>query len=139
MNVLAFSGGKDSTALALRMHELGEDFELLFTPTGRELPDLDAHLDAVAGMVEKTIIRPDNRSLAEWIAFYNALPNHRQRWCTRQIKIEPCIAFLKKNPGSTLIVGLRADEQEREGLYGPYAHYRYPMRDEWGWNVDDVW
>lgn len=38
--VVAFSGGKDSTALALRLHELGEAFSLLFTPTGNELPDV---------------------------------------------------------------------------------------------------
>ena len=36
MQVIAFSGGKDSTALALRMAEIGEDFVLFFTPTGRE-------------------------------------------------------------------------------------------------------
>jgi predicted PP-loop superfamily ATPase len=41
--VVAFSGGKDSTALALRLHELEEPFKLLFTPTGDELPELHAH------------------------------------------------------------------------------------------------
>lgn len=66
-----------------------------------------------------------------------ALPNWRQRWCTRMIKIAPCVAFLKAHPGSSLLVGLRADEEERVGLYGDYAHYRYPLR-EWGWKLADV-
>jgi hypothetical protein len=34
-------------------------------------------------------------------------------------------------------VGLRADEESREGLYGNYARYRFPLR-EWGWKLDDV-
>lgn len=135
--IVAFSGGKDSTAMALRLAELGESFTLLFTETGNEIPALHDH---IANVVERTgarLVRPPNKSLAEWIEFYNALPNWRMRWCTRQIKIEPCIAYLLRRPGSTLHVGLRADEEEREGLYGPYATYRYPLR-EWGWGVEDV-
>lgn len=135
--VVAFSGGKDSTALALRLHELGEDFRLLFTPTGDELPDLQAHIDDIVRRTGKELVLPENRSLDHWIQFYGALPNWRQRWCTRQIKIVPCIAYLKANPGSVLAVGLRADEEEREGLYGDFATYRYPLR-EWHWGIDEV-
>jgi hypothetical protein len=36
-----------------------------------------------------------------------------------------------------LCVGLRADEEDRKGLYGSYATYRYPLR-EWGWTIRDV-
>ncbi len=54
------------------------------------------------------------------------------------IKIQPCIAWLLQNPGCTLLVGLRADEEQRLGLYGDYATYRYPLR-EWGWGVAQVW
>ena len=137
MNVLAFSGGKDSTACAIRLAELGEDFSLLFTPTGNELPELTAHINSIVRLVGKPLITPPNRSLAEWITEFGALPNFRQRWCTRLIKIAPCIAWLKAHPGSTLMVGLRADEMERQGLYGDYATYRYPLR-EWGWGIKDV-
>lgn len=137
MNVVAFSGGKDSTALALRMHELREPFRLLFTPTGNELPDLAAHIRRVVEATGAELIRPANRGLAEWIDTFNALPNWRQRWCTRVIKIEPCVAWLKANSGSVLCVGLRADEEERVGLYGDFATYRYPLR-EWGWNKSQV-
>ncbi len=134
---LAFSGGKDSTACALRLAELGEDFTLLFTPTEDELPSLLAHIDAVVERIQRPIVFPPNRSLAHWIEFHEALPNFRMRWCTRQIKIEPCIAYLLRHPGSTLLVGLRADEESRIGLYGDYATYRYPLR-EWGWALTDV-
>jgi 3'-phosphoadenosine 5'-phosphosulfate sulfotransferase (PAPS reductase)/FAD synthetase len=50
MQILAFSGGKDSTALALVMADDGEDFDLFFTPTGRELPECLAHIALVARM-----------------------------------------------------------------------------------------
>jgi 3'-phosphoadenosine 5'-phosphosulfate sulfotransferase (PAPS reductase)/FAD synthetase len=135
--VVAFSGGKDSTAMVLRLAELGEDFQLLFTPTGNELPDLHEHLAKIVARVGKTLITPANQTLDELIRFHKALPNFRMRWCTRQIKIVPCIVWLKRNPGSTLAVGLRADEEHREGLYGSYATYRYPLR-EWGWKLADV-
>ena len=136
--IVAFSGGKDSTALALRLHELGEDFELLFTATGNELPDCLAHIDKIVAMTGKPLVRPENKPLEFYMEFFKALPNWRQRWCTRLIKIVPCIAYLNQHPGSTLTVGLRADEEHREGLYGDYAKYRYPLR-EWGWGVNDVW
>jgi len=135
--IVAFSGGKDSTAMALRLHELGESFALLFTPTGDELPELREHIARMVARIGCELIVPPNRSLYEWIATYRALPNFRMRWCTRQIKIEPCIAYLLAHPGSTLLVGLRADEEARLGLYGAYATYRYPLR-EWGWRMRDV-
>lgn len=127
--VVAFSGGKDSTAVALLLHERGEEFDLLFTPTGNELPELVGHMDRVVQRVGKRLIVPPNRSLADWIGHFDALPNNRQRWCTRLIKIEPCIAYLRQHPGTTLCVGLRADEPTREGLYGEHAIYRYPLRE----------
>lgn len=135
--ICGFSGGKDSTAMVLAMHEAGEDFELLFTPTGDELPDLRAHLDKVSSIIGKPIITPPGPNLPDLIHTMNALPNFRMRWCTRLIKIQPCVAYLKQHPGSVLCVGLRADEEERQGLYGEYATYRYPLR-EWGWDESAV-
>lgn len=138
MNVVAFSGGKDSTAMALGMVERGERIDvLLFTATGNELPEVLLHVARVAQLVGAPVVEPPHRSLHDWIGEYGALPNWRQRWCTRQIKIEPCIAYLQAHPGSTLLVGLRADEEARQGLYGEHATYRYPLR-EWGWGLDDV-
>lgn len=137
MQVVAFSGGKDSTALVLRLAELGEQFTCLFTPTGNELPELAAHMTRVLEMIQRPIVYPPNYTLEHWITFHNALPNWRQRWCTRQIKIRPCIDWLTLHPGHTLVVGLRADEDDREGLYGDYAIYRYPFR-EWGWKLEQV-
>lgn len=138
-NILAFSGGKDSTCLALLLAEAGEDFEMFFTPTGRELPDCIEHIARIRDMTGKPlIVRTANRSLLELIRDQNALPNNRQRWCTRVSKIEPCKAYLLQNPGCTLLVGLRADEEEREGMWGEFATYRYPLRER-GWGIKEVY
>lgn len=136
--IIAFSGGKDSTALALSMHERGERFKLLFTPTGNELADLQTHIDRVVEITGAELILPDNRTLDFWINEFAAVPNFRQRWCTRLIKIEPCLAYLLGHP-AVLCVGLRADEMTRPGIYGDFlfVRQRYPLR-EWGWSLVDV-
>lgn len=140
MQAVAFSGGKDSTAMALLMAERGEEFVLLFTPAGDEPQALFDHVDAIGVLIGKAFVYPPNRPLDFWIDHHQALPSWRMRWCTRQIKIEPCIAWLSQHPGSTLCVGLRADEppEERAGLYGDHCTYRYPLREE-GWNEADVY
>ena len=73
---------------------------------------------------------------------WQALPNWRQRWCTRVLKIEPFAAWLMQQPRPiTSYVGLRADEPERDG--GDYAAVpdvmmRFPLR-ECGMTEADVW
>jgi hypothetical protein len=138
MQALACSGGKDSTVCALGLAERGEDFKLLFTPTGRELPDLIEHLHLIQQVTGKElIVRKAKADLDELIGQFDALPNNRQRWCTRMLKIEPAKAWLLENPGTMLLVGLRADEELRQGMWGDFATYRYPLR-EWGFGIDEV-
>lgn len=138
-NILAFSGGKDSTCLALLMAEEQLDFELFFTPTFDELPECVDHIARIKEMTGRPlVVRTAGFTLAELIESQNALPNSQMRWCTRILKILPCKAYLLENPGSTLLVGLRADEEEREGMWGEFASYRYPLREK-GWGEQEVW
>lgn len=134
---VGFSGGKDSTVMAHRMAALGEDFALLFTPTGNELPGVAEYVEAMAKVLNRELVIPPGPSLARLIDEFESLPNNRQRWCTRMIKIQPCKAYLLAHPGSVLCVGLRADEEERQGMYGEQATYRFPLR-EWGWGIKEV-
>lgn len=136
--IVGFSGGNDSTAMVLRMAELGEDFECLFTPAHNEPPELFDHVKDIAARINRPIVEPPNVSLMTLIVKNQALPNWRQRWCTRQAKIEPTIAYLMRQPARPIYcTGLRADEEVREGLYGDFATYRYPLR-EWGWSIKEV-
>jgi len=137
-NIIAFSGGKDSTALALRWAELGNSARLLYTPTDRELPEFFSHVEYAAKQTGfELICIKAKKSLDELIRQWNALPNPRQRWCTRMLKIQPCIDWLKMNPGHRLLVGLRADEEERKGLYSDQIETVFPLR-EWCWGIDEV-
>ena len=139
-HVIALSGGKDSTALALRLAEVEpRDYIYLITPTGDELPEMLAHWDKLEGLLGKPLTRITNKTLDFWIEHFNALPNNRQRWCTRLLKIEPAIAFYKSISPCIAYVGLRADEpaDERVGIYGADTPQRFPLR-EWGWGVRNV-
>ncbi len=43
-HIVALSGGKDSTAMALRLAEIEpRDYAYVITPTGNELPEMIAH------------------------------------------------------------------------------------------------
>ena len=141
-HVVALSGGKDSTAMALRLAEVEpRDYQYVCTPTGDEPPAMFAHWKRLGDLLGKPILPINFRnSLDGLIREQNALPNWRQRWCTRMLKIEPYAAWLRQRAPAVSYVGLRADEPEREG--GDYAdvpgiEMRFPLR-EWGWGIDEV-
>jgi hypothetical protein len=140
-HVIGLSGGKDSTALAFRLAEVEpRDYDYICTPTGSELPEMFEWWDRLESLLGKPLIRITNkgRTLDDLIQIHEALPNNRQRWCTRQLKIEPTIAWCVRNSPVTLYVGLRADEDEREGIYGDLVHSDFPFR-RWGWGINQVW
>lgn len=141
LNIVALSGGKDSTALALRLMEVEpKAYTYICTPTGDELPEMVAHWRELGVLLGQPILQLQHKlNLNELIEFYGALPSWRMRWCTRQLKIEVAQAFYMIHPGSTVYVGLRADEAKREGgIYDErIVTQRYPLR-EWGWGKDEV-
>ena len=140
-HIVGLSGGKDSTALALRLAEVEpRKYIYICNETGNELPDMKAHWDKLENILGEPIQRVRHaRSLIEEIEKINMLPNVFARWCTIRLKIEPTLDYFESLPaGSTLYVGLRADEMERKGLYGEDVTVRFPMR-EWNWNEKDVW
>lgn len=142
MHVVALSGGKDSTAMALRLAEVEpRDYTYICTPTGDENAETFAHWRRLAERLGSPLIPVTARTTLDGlIRQQKMLPNHRARWCTRMLKIEPAAAWLALNVPCVYYVGLRADEPEREG--GDYAavagvEQRFPMRD-WGWALNDV-
>jgi 3'-phosphoadenosine 5'-phosphosulfate sulfotransferase (PAPS reductase)/FAD synthetase len=142
VHVVALSGGKDSTAMALRLAELEpRDYTYVCTPTGDELPEMFEHWKALGVLLGKPIQPVMGGTLKVLVTQWNALPNWRQRWCTRALKIEPYAAWMMKQPKPlTSYVGLRFDEPERDG--GDYAAVpdvtlRFPLR-EWEWGISEV-
>jgi hypothetical protein len=141
-HIVGLSGGKDSSALALRLREVEpRPYEYAITPTGDELPEMVEHWRTLSALLETPLtVVTSGHSLSGLIRHYNSLPTRQMRWCTRQLKIEPYEQFLFTAAPCVSYVGLRADEEERRG--GIYDHIegveqRYPLR-EWGWKAQDV-
>ena len=141
IHVVALSGGKDSTAMALRLAEVEpRDYVYICTPTGNEPAAMFAHWRRLGELLGKPLTPIVAGTLIGLVEGYQALPNWRQRWCTRKLKIEPYAAWLAQQGTCTSYVGLRADEPDREGgdyLDIPGVTMRFPMR-EWGWSLVDV-
>lgn len=143
-HVIALSGGKDSTALALRLRELNPftDYDFVCTPTGDELPEMFAHWRTLGDILGKQITPiMHTTGLKGVIRAQKMLPNFRARFCTRILKIEPYRHWLASNTPCVSHVGLRADEEGRAGgAYSdiPGVEMRFDLR-EWGWGVNEVW
>lgn len=141
-HVVALSGGKDSTCLALLLKEREpRDYEYVYTPTGNEPPEMVAHWLRLGKLLGKPLTAITHPAGLDGLIFQQkAIPNFRQRWCTRMLKIEPYAKWLIANSPCVSYVGLRADEEAREGgdyLDIPGAAMRFPLR-EWGMNERDV-
>lgn len=145
-HIVALSGGKDSTAMALRMREVWPELPVTYicTPTGDELPEMFEHWRRLREMLGN-LWPISSGTLQSVIAGEKMLPNSRARFCTRKLKLEPFHRFMGANMPCVSYVGLRADEEEREGaeLRGGSFHpqspveQRYPLR-EWGWGLAEV-
>jgi hypothetical protein len=158
-HVVALSGGKDSTAMALRLRELNPETEYTYicTPTGNEPPGLFEHWRLCEQLLGGKIIHlapeyGDDQKVCGWrehpgtdllidlIRRQKMIPNFRARFCTRMLKIEPAQFWLIENTPCTYYVGLRHDEEGRKGMYDDMAGVTmdFPFR-RWEWTVDDVW
>lgn len=144
LHVVALSGGKDSTALALRLRELNPqtDYTFVCTPTGDELPEMFAHWRKLGELLGKRLTPiTHSKGLKGVIREEKMLPNFRARFCTRILKIEPYRRWLAENTPCVSHVGLRADEEGRAGgAYSdiPGVEMRFDLR-EWGWDEAAVW
>jgi len=142
---VSFSGGKDSTAMLLRMLELGEQVdEIVFADTGFEYQELYDYID----LIEKYIGRPITRlkfskeDFNKW--FYGTLTRGDNKgdnrgfptafipcWLTREAKIKQLED--KMVDAKNICVGIAYDEQKR---IGNKEFIRYPL-NEWKWTEQD--
>lgn len=138
-HIVNLSGGKDSTALAIFLHDKIPQLEYVFCDTHKELPETYAYLDRLAAFLQKEIkkLNPE-RGFDHWLDMYGGmLPSAQVRWCTRKLKIEPFEAYV----GNDLVwsyIGIRADEG-RNGYIStkPNVHPVYPFK-ELGMTLTDI-
>lgn len=147
--VASLSGGKDSTAMVLRLVEEGWPLDLvLFCDTGLEFPQMYAHVEKL----EKELLVPVVHLKAEHDFEYYMLrhmprrrnpeleglpglswPGPQKRWCTSMLKvgvINRYLAGLQKEHEVVQYIGIAADEPQR------VREFRYPLV-EWGMTEQD--
>ena len=130
-HILALSGGKDSSALAVFLKDKVENMEYVFCDTGKELPETYEYLAKLEAFLGKSIVRlnPD-RGFDHWLEVYGGyLPSPRMRWCTRMLKLKPFEQYIGDDPVVSY-VGIRADE-DREGYISTKPNIRavFPFKE----------
>lgn len=116
--ILSVSGGKDSAATSLYLRELGLDHVRVFADTGWEHPATYEYLrgpltEALGPIHEVRAAKNMEQQIVEWAMF----PSRVTKWCTRTLKIEPLIAFVKSFDEEVVsVVGVRADESAKRAL-----------------------
>ena len=137
LHVVSFSGGKDSTAMLLRMIEEGMRIDyIVFCDTGLEFPEMEEHIRKVEEYIDRkiTVIKSE-KDFIYWATEYNVTaktyhdgvkpgetfhygwPTRRIRYCTRELKnniIDRYFRELRKTYEIVEYVGIAADEPERE-------------------------
>lgn len=132
--LLAFSGGKDSTALLVLVTEFlahrrpeGVRLEILYADTGLEIPPMARHADRMREAVEAwaaaeslpvwfRIVRPPlpERFWPLMLGKGYPAPGFRFRWCTDRLKVRPMVRLaqgLTRDPDkAVMLVGIREGE-----------------------------
>lgn len=151
--IASFSGGKDSTAMVLRMLEIGEPLdEVMYCDTGMEFPAMVEHIKKVSKYVRmygvKFTVLKGKGSFEYYLLGINrnskrygpvngyGWPDIFSRWCTDVLKKKPIDAHIKELKGMgyddiVQCVGLAYDEMKRAGRENNLKH-RHPLI-EWGW------
>ncbi len=160
--VVSFSGGKDSTAMLLKMLELGEQVDIiLFCDTGLEFPQLYDHLRKVEQNIGREITTVKNSDGFEYLFSHKPIKRVRNtkntekygmerigyswagpkmRWCTEKLKNQPREQFLRSLREKYDViecVGIAADETYRlDRQCNQRSGVRLPLL-EWNMTEED--
>lgn len=109
-NIVLFSGGKDSLALALFLKQKREDFKLVYNSYGYEPSFYWDYLDYVSKKLglELDITYP----VKDFLEVFKLAPTSNVPQCRHYVKIEPLRLYLKRNKEvGKVFVGIRSDEK----------------------------
>ena len=117
-HILALSGGKDSSALAIYMRSKDIDMEYVFCDTEKELDETYEYinkLEAYLGKKIQFLKYADGYGFDDILDIKNGfLPSPDSRWCTDYLKLKPYESFIGDDEVISY-VGIRADEAHRKG------------------------
>lgn len=153
-HIVSFSGGKDSTAMLLKMIEKRMKIdEIIFLDTGVEFPQMYEHIEKVKKYIDRdiTILRNEKGLFEYW--FFDHVKtkgknkgekgyswaDHRLRWCTRRLKQDVIKKHLRKYKDYHVIeyIGIAADETKRLEQKKDERDTRFPLAD-WGMTESDA-
>lgn len=131
-HVLSLSGGKDSAALAVYLHDKIPNLEYVFMDTGYELPETYEFLKRMRAIlgIQIKVLKP-SRDFKTWLELKGGyLPSPFKRWCTDVLKIAPYEKYIG-NDKIYSYIGIRADE-DREGYLSSKDNIipRYPFIED---------
>jgi len=115
-HIIALSGGKDSSALAVYMRDKLPEVEYVFCDTGEELQETYEFISRLQDLLSTPITKLKSiKDFQYFLDLYNGvLPDARTRWCTRMLKLKPFEKYIGDDPVISY-VGIRADEPQRKG------------------------
>ena len=148
-HIVSLSGGKDSTAMLLRLIEEGRPVDIiLFCDTGLEFDAMYRHIDKLEKYIGKPITRLKSDKDFEYLLLEH-MPKRknpeligrkgyswsgpRNRWCTAILKqrvIDKYLHDIAKEYTLVQYIGIAADEPER------IKGFNYPLVD-WGMTEAD--
>jgi 3'-phosphoadenosine 5'-phosphosulfate sulfotransferase (PAPS reductase)/FAD synthetase len=114
--ILAYSGGKDSTATALHLKEKGIKFTPVFCDTGWEHPLTLDYLDyannTFLGGDLVTIRSEKFKGMRDLVTVKKRVPSAKARFCTEALKVKPMIEWLAANEVDIVYQGIRSRESK---------------------------
>jgi len=117
-HILALSGGKDSSALAVYMKDRIPDMEYVFCDTEKELDETYEYMHRLSQYLGKPIQTLKYKSgygFDEILKLKRGyLPSPQSRWCTEVLKLVPYEEYIGTEEVISY-VGIRADELHRKG------------------------
>lgn len=155
IHVVNFSGGKDSTAMLLRMLELEMRVDvILYCDTSVEFPAMQEHIKKVSEYIQRPIKILKNKKDFEYFLLNHeftpkygghskgfSFPTPRIRWCTKELKTNLLEKYKKKLEDRFEVInyiGIASDELYRlERNNNKKKNVRYPLV-EWGWTEKDA-
>lgn len=143
---VSFSGGKDSTAMLIRLLELNTPIDyIVFADTGFEFPEMHGYIKKVEKYIKRkiTILKPNEELFKKW--FYGIITRGKNKgnvrgyplivhpcWWARESKIKPLQKYQKDS--DIVYIGIAYDELKR--VSKEKNNFKYPLI-EWKWTEQD--